>query len=326
MNPLYKIACFGALVLAVCITAATVLGTLLAQQWWIGELLSHPRPQYVLILLCCLPLLVARFHHFGWLVLIPLLLNLTAFIPLYFNKPLPLSTPSFTVLHYNLDATLPNHEPAFTYLRNHPVDILLLQELTPELERNLTTALPHYQIVYSHPMKNTHGSVFLLASNSDIRVISANVVHLPHYSPRPMITALLDISGREVALLSLHVTRSRNAGTSTFQQTELAAVAAWSRAQQTYSGRNVLIIGDFNTTPWSARFQQLKKEGLLLSSESGYGVQSTWPAYLPPVFGIPIDLCLYSQGITIVNRQIGSFLGSDHRPLLIEFQLNTKVY
>jgi len=321
MKHLYNLACFSALVLAVCITAATLVGTL-AQQWWIGELLSHPRPQYAFILLCCLPLLVARFHQLGWLVLIPLLLNLTTFSPLYFGKPLPLSTPSFTALHYNLDATLPDHTVAFTYLRKHPVDILLLQELTPELERRITTALPQYKIVYSHPMKNTHGSAFLLAADSDIRVISAKVVNLPHYSPRPMIEALLDIDGQEVALLSLHVTRSRNAGTSAFQQTELAAVAEWSRAQQTYSGRNVLIIGDFNTTPWSARFQQLKNEGLLLSSESGYGVQSTWPASLPSVLGIPIDLCLYSQGITIVDRYIGSFLGGDHRPLFIQFQLS----
>ncbi|MFP5272582.1 hypothetical protein [Coleofasciculus sp.] len=190
MNRLYNIACFLALVLAVCITAATLVGTL-AQQWWIGELLSHPRPQYALILLCCLPLIVARFHQLGWLVLIPLLLNLITFAPLYFSKPLPVSAPSFTALHYNLDATLPDHTVAFTYLRNHPVDILLL----------------------------------------------------------------------------------------------------------------------------------LKKEGLLLSSESGYGVQSTWPAYLPPVLGIPIDLCLYSQGIAIVDRYIGSFLGGDHRPLFIQFQL-----
>lgn len=320
MNRLYNIACLVALVLAVCVTAATLVGTL-AQQWWIGELLSHPRPQYALILLCCLPLIVARFHQLGWLVLIPLLLNLITFAPLYFSKPLPVSAPSFTALHYNLDATLPDHTVAFTYLRNHPVDILLLQELTPELENNLATALPQYQIVYSQPMKNTHGSAFLLANHSDIQVISANVVNLPHYSPRPMIAALLNIRGREVALLSLHVTRSRNAGTSAFQQTELAAVAAWSRAQQTYPGRTVLIIGDFNTTPWSARFHQLKKEGLLLSSESGYGVQSTWPAYLPPVLGIPIDLCLYSQGIAIVDRYIGSFLGGDHRPLFIQFQL-----
>jgi len=100
MKHLYNLACFSALVLAVCITAATLVGTL-AQQWWIGELLSHPRPQYALILLCCLPLLVARFHQLGWLILIPLLLNLTTFSPLYFGKPLPLSTPSFTALHYD---------------------------------------------------------------------------------------------------------------------------------------------------------------------------------------------------------------------------------
>lgn len=247
---------------------------------------------------------------------------MTTFIPLYFGVPpsAALAARSYSLLHYILDNTLPDHAAAFAYIRNHPVDILSLQELTPELNERLATELPGYRLVYSQPMTNAQGSALLLADEVGIRVISAGIVYLPEYLVRPIIAATFEVEGYEVAFLSLHVVRPVDAERFEIQQSEFAATAAWSQTQQAQK-RAVLIIGDFNATSWSSNFLRLCREGLLLNSEQGHGVQPTWPASLPPLFGLPIDHCLHSQGIVITGRHSGPFLGSPHTPLHIQFAL-----
>lgn len=37
---------------------------------------------------------------------------------------------------------------------------------------------------------------------------------------------------------------------------------------------------------------------------------------------IPIDHCLHSPDITVINRRVGSDVGSDHYPLIIDFSIN----
>jgi endonuclease/exonuclease/phosphatase (EEP) superfamily protein YafD len=324
LHSILKLILIGAIVGAAIVTALTLIG-FTARYWWLGETLSQLRPQYALALVLCLPFLLWRFRHAGWLTLIPLLLNVGTFVPLYFPPQHDLSPTSrqYTALHYNLDNTLPDHTAAFDYLRNHPVDILSLQELTPDVAARLTEELPGYVIAYSHPMTNSHGSVILVSVASGIEVRSADIIHLPEYSVRPIIEAMLDIDGHSVAFLSLHVIRPVSAWNTDFQQIEFASAAEWSRQQQA-QGQTVLIMGDLNSTSWSRNFRQFQQAGQLHNSERGFGLEPTWPASLPALFTIPIDHCLYSPGIIIVKRFIGPFLGSDHAPIHIQFALAEK--
>jgi hypothetical protein len=69
---LFRLLFLGATMLAVMVTALSLLGSL-NDRWWMSELLSQPRPQYALVLMLCLPILVVRFQRAGWLTLIPLL-------------------------------------------------------------------------------------------------------------------------------------------------------------------------------------------------------------------------------------------------------------
>ncbi|MBK9926598.1 MAG: endonuclease/exonuclease/phosphatase family protein [Anaerolineales bacterium] len=313
---------YSALFIVTAITIISLIG-FLAKYWWVGELLSQLRPQYAFALTLCLPIVVWRFGRTGWLFLIPLLFNVATFAPLYFHtqttqKP---TTQTISVLHYNLDNTLSSHTIAFAYLRSHPVDILSLQELTPEEADRLHEELPDYQIAYSHPMNNSHGSAVLLGTGSDIQVQTAEVIHLPDYSVRPIIAITLNIQGHSIAFLSFHAIRPVSAWNTDFQKIEFGAAAEWSRHQQN-QGQAVFMIGDFNSTSWSANFHQLQQDGQLLNSEQGFGLQPTWPIGLPIVFTIPIDHCLHSQEVMITDRFAGPYLGSDHAPLHVQFSIN----
>jgi len=77
----------------------------------------------------------------------------------------------------------------------------------------------------------------------------------------------------------------------------------------------VLVVGDLNTTPWSAGMRQLTASGHL-------GFRSLAPPWTPTwragsIFGIPIDHALCTAPLVIAERSVGSDFGSDHRPLLV---------
>nr|WP_070960756.1 endonuclease/exonuclease/phosphatase family protein [Hyphomonas sp. Mor2] len=75
-----------------------------------------------------------------------------------------------------------------------------------------------------------------------------------------------------------------------------------------------ILMGDFNTTPWSATFRNLpgKRAGDPRFS-------STWPTFFP-VAGIPIDHILASENLELVEFKVLDSVGSDHYPLLARFK------
>ncbi|MEZ5964922.1 MAG: endonuclease/exonuclease/phosphatase family protein [Planctomycetota bacterium] len=82
----------------------------------------------------------------------------------------------------------------------------------------------------------------------------------------------------------------------------------------------VLLVGDFNTTPWSPVFRQMLAKACLRDSAEGFGLQATWPSRLS-VLGIPLDHCLCSAGVRVLDRRVGPHVGSDHRPLVVDIAL-----
>jgi endonuclease/exonuclease/phosphatase (EEP) superfamily protein YafD len=134
-----------------------------------------------------------------------------------------------------------------------------------------------------------------------------------------MIQVIVRRQGKEIAILSMSTARGTNSkGASGFQKTEFDEIAKWTVNQQQEQKREVIAIGDFNSTPWSGRFRQFQADSNLINSQFGFGLQTTWPASLPFLLRIPIDHCLHSRSIRTVERQIGSDIGSDHLPLLVK--------
>ena len=75
----------------------------------------------------------------------------------------------------------------------------------------------------------------------------------------------------------------------------------------------MLVVGDFNATPWSAGLRAFQSENDL----SGFNAQATWPASFG-FAGIPIDHAFVSRDLPILKIETGPDIGSDHRPVLID--------
>ena len=82
----------------------------------------------------------------------------------------------------------------------------------------------------------------------------------------------------------------------------------------------VILVGDFNSTPWSSNYRWFMKRTKLVDSQKGFGPQSSWPTELP-YLGIPIDHIVTSPDITTIRRKIGGHNGSDHRPVIADLMI-----
>ncbi|MBI1325070.1 hypothetical protein GC170_18045 [bacterium] len=82
----------------------------------------------------------------------------------------------------------------------------------------------------------------------------------------------------------------------------------------------VVVIGDFNTTPWSENYRRFRSISGLADSMQGFGPQASWPSFVPYV-GLPIDHVLVSPGIRTIARKVGAFVGSDHYPVTVDLEV-----
>lgn len=82
--------------------------------------------------------------------------------------------------------------------------------------------------------------------------------------------------------------------------------------------RPVILVGDFNATPWSHAMTRLRrKAGINILA----GIRPSWPA----TFGfslLPIDHILVSPEITNLGVRRGPYLGSDHLPIIARLGTN----
>jgi len=79
----------------------------------------------------------------------------------------------------------------------------------------------------------------------------------------------------------------------------------------------VILLGDLNVTRWSPYFVDLLDVSGASDARQGYGVVGTWPSHLWPCL-IPIDHCLYTPPLHVVDLRRGPRFGSDHLPLIID--------
>jgi len=77
----------------------------------------------------------------------------------------------------------------------------------------------------------------------------------------------------------------------------------------------MLVMGDLNTTPWTAHFSEMLETGQLRDTRAGHGFHPTWPASVFALH-IPIDYILVNEKIGVDHFESIKLDGSDHRNVL----------
>lgn len=121
-------------------------------------------------------------------------------------------------------------------------------------------------------------------------------------------------NGKTIRFLSIHpFTPVVNLGR---RDNEFRLIAAQMEKDGT---DNLVILGDFNATPWCNGYHSLVKPLKLANAREGRGIFPTWPSFFPlPLMRIPIDHVLLGRNISVRDFRLGPNIGSDHLPVIAE--------
>lgn len=296
------------------------------------ELYSHFQP--LLLAVCLLMALLALCLRRWRTGLVSLLLALAlgwSTAP-YLWPPSALPSQSgprpMRLLWSNLQNWSTSGEALDAVLDDAQADIVVLTELSARHTR----AVERARARFPYQTRLPRGSAFdlLMLSRWEPRELR---IHEPLGDQFPIFDALIcPDSGLEgwgpdcVAVIALHAVRPSLPGgfvgvPPTRRDTMLATATAAAR-QRIAENRRVVLMGDFNTTPWSVSFRRVLDGSGLLDSATQPSARPRWtrPTWFSrwPGLGLPIDHILVSPAWFIHERRLGPFFGSDHRPVVIE--------
>ena len=248
------------LMLAAALLVLATTGALAARHWWVFDLFSHFRLQYVIAagVLCLAALAiraypaaavlaaVALFH--GWTIK-DLWLGGTA-------AAAPGGTP-LRVLSANVWNDNRTPERVLELVRTSDADLVVLVDARRKSWRPVLTELgTRYPYATRQSWRNGRAPVILF---SRFPILSETVMQAPR-GRRPYLVAKLDVDGETLVVVGVHSSSPRltGAGHSRRRNRELDHIAA---ALSDADGP-VIATGDFNVTPWSPHFRDLLAAGM----------------------------------------------------------------
>jgi endonuclease/exonuclease/phosphatase (EEP) superfamily protein YafD len=180
----------------------------------------------------------------------------------------------------------------------HRPDIVVLEEVQPYHEAllaQLRAGYPHQASCDSHP-------------DCGISILSKFPLKV-----RPVIgghrlsvlKAAITLDNRQLLLVGTHMRRPFDGRTQLGQFDDLKRTVAALPA-------NAIVVGDFNSTLWSANMAHYAKGAGICASNLAH---ATWPEWLGP-FGVPIDHVFLKHGVRLLSIATVPNTGSDHKGIV----------
>lgn len=286
---------------------------LLAPLGWPFELFAHFRAQYAVAAVLVAVVLVWRRRAVaaGIAVLLVVWNALPVVQRALAESPsLACTGPAFTVATVNLQFSNRSQQTALAWLAEHPVDLIVVQELTGAWAQALAGSDAH-----PHRFLLTREDPYGIGVLSRWPLESAGAVDLAG-DGLPSVEGIVEIEGRRVRLLGLHTHWPVLPEVARMRDTTLGGAAGIARA----SDLPVILLGDLNLTPDSPEFTRLLDESALRDVVSGRRWRPTWQAGFWPL-ALRIDHVLVSPQLCVEAVEVGPSIGSDHRPVIARLRL-----
>ncbi len=300
------------------VAAAVVIANLTplaARHGWVFELATHFRVQYVavdaLLVLAC-----AFLRKPIWCV------ALAACAAFSVRPVLP-----YVAFGHASAATAAAHGPtikllsANVFFKNHSAtrlleivreespDVVLLLEYTPEWAQ----MVGELRTAYPHRLEVPTGSPYGLALFSRYELDGVEAFAL---GEKTAIEARVRTPSGPLEMIGVHLFAPTSSWRSERRNRQLDDLAA----RVAHVSGPLVVVGDFNITPYSPFFEDWLAQTGLTDTRRGRDLSPSWPTQLP-LAAIPIDHCAVSREVTIVgHRELPAF-GSDHYPILAELAL-----
>jgi endonuclease/exonuclease/phosphatase (EEP) superfamily protein YafD len=278
----------------------------------IYELTSHFRPQYLVTALSLL-ILFLWYGAKRWaaLSLLAFIINAAEVLPIYHPNGrvgLDHTKHELTLLLSNVLRTNSDYSILIELVDTTQPDLLIVLEndaLWVDGLRSLARQYPYQSLM---PRDDNFG----IALYSRLPFDAVDVIELGG-NGLPSIATKIRLSNRELSVLATHLLPPIGERNFSHRNKQLTAIASYMRD---ISGPRV-VIGDLNVSPWSPYFKTLLEDSGLVNARQGHGLLASWPTFLPFMM-IPIDHCLVSPDISVIDIDSSARVGSDHLPILVK--------
>lgn len=283
---------------------------------WALDLFSHFRLQYLLILATggALAAIIRVWWITGASALLALA-NLMAIGPLYSAPETVPGRARIHIAHLNVLSTNADELAVLDWLEGVEADVVFINELSPAWEAAFETSRD-WKLEVSVPRADNFGIGMLVRSDAAAGLFETRV--LQRFGV-PAIEARTGLGGHEVALLGLHTLPPVGGHNGKLHAQQIDEAIGWVDEQRA-EGRVPTIVGDLNTSPYSARYRRLVQGADLVDSQWGRGPQGSFPAGLPT--RISIDHVMHDPTLVTVARGVGPSLGSDHLPVMVTLAIS----
>jgi len=298
------------------LTVALGLLPLGARLWWVFDLATNFRLQYLGVAGVLLVLLAfGRKWRPAAALLVVAVLNAWPVLP-YLPRlgPAITAAPAATAAHLKV-LTVNVSYGRFSARRFREIvaeaapDVLLVVEFTPHAEE----VLAELDKMFPQQLKAPAGGPYGIGLWSQFPLQSAFTFPL---GPVQGLEARVETPAGTFTLLGAHLVsptlprraEQRNAGLKLLAQRRAALMGP------------VIIAGDFNVTPYSPYYSDWLAETGLTDSRYGRTLSTSWPAVLP-ILGIPIDHVAVSNEFVILAHDRLPAFGSDHWGIMAELAL-----
>jgi len=290
--------------------------TFLARSNWIADLAANLRVQLV-IAGCGAMIVAAVAKRYKWMALQSMMI--CVHLPWLLDVPLRAergtgSALSLTVTAVNVYINNRDHDRIATVLSEAQADIIAVFEINETLFDHLQNELAgSHPYIEARPLPHPFGVVvFSRYPLSDVNTVGLD-------STGGSILVTVDINGHPYRIAAVHPTSPMSARNFEGRHDHLAQVQTditeW---QQEHPDEAVVMIGDFNLTPWSPHFVDLLETTGLQHVAEGTGMEPSWYALPVFPFGLALDHCLINDRLKLESYHFGPSVHSDHRVLTVE--------
>lgn len=278
--------------------------------WWM-DLGSHFRVQYVLlfsVLGVCFWLGRRRRWAFTYLTLaiinaIPISLYL---LPL--AEELTDTGSLIRTMQVNVNTQHGNPERVMKSIREESPDVVMLEEINDKWLKALSPLMKEYPYRLVEARDDNFGIGLL----SRVPLTTTQIVYFGSAEVPSIIATTTSLT-----IVATHPLPPGGPEYSSYRNEQLKDIAD---KVSTIKGA-VVLIGDLNVTPWSPHYRRFTTISGLKNASEGRGIYPSWPSF-SPLMMIPIDHFLHSIGVSVHSVRIGSHVGSDHFPVIVDFAVD----
>ncbi|HEY9772974.1 MAG TPA: endonuclease/exonuclease/phosphatase family protein [Planktothrix sp.] len=221
--------------------------------------------------------------------------------------PLQKNVGELSLLDMNLFVDNQNKPAVLEAINKFKPDVIVLEELNPDMLAKLEPALKEYPYELCAPDKTPFGIGIFSKTKLDNR--KKNPLNL---AKSFVLSSDVEVGGKPITIIAMHAFPPISSYGISLDSSIISGLPALIGKSQ----KSVIMVGDFNSTPWSSMFRKLKGSGNLNDSEQGRGLQNSWLT-IP----LPIDHCLYTSDLRVLSRELGAPFGSDHLPLFCRIKV-----